>query len=99
TEAVAGSKRRLRAVSDEAAKRLEARDLVGQQRGLRETSLVQLLAGIAKAELGHVVTDDLAGPGIKVAGDGKRLYEVGPHSSVLRALARKNVENLLVSHS
>ena len=47
-----------------------------QQRGLGEAGLVQLLTRIAEAELGHVVADDLAGPGIKLAGDGKRLYEV-----------------------
>ncbi len=60
-ETVAGTQARLQSVADEAAKRLEASDLVRQQRGLSEAREVQLFARVAKAELGHVVTDDLAG--------------------------------------
>jgi len=66
---------------------------------LRERCLIQLHARIAKAELGNVVADDLDGPGIEVARDGKRFHEVGAHAPVLRTLTRKNVENLLVSHA
>ena len=92
-------KRRLHAVADEAAKRLEAGDLVRQQRGLSEAREVQLLARVAKAELGHVVTDDLAGTRIEISRDGERLDEVGTHASILRSLPRKDVKNLLFGHA
>ena len=98
-EAVTRAERGTHAVADEAAKRLEARDLVGQQRGLREAGLVELVARIAERELGHVVTDDGARARVEVLGDRKLGDEVRAHPPVLRPLPGEDVQNLLVGHA
>src|SRR4029079_2691226 len=85
-QAVTRGERGLDALTREALERLQAGNMMGEQRGLSEPRAAQLLPRVLERQLGHVVADDFAGASIKVACDGEFLDEIGAHAPVLRAL-------------
>src|SRR5690606_1689567 len=86
-QAVAGRERGLEPLADEALQRFEARDLVRQQRRLREAGLPELAARIAKRQLLDVVAEHVARLLVAAARRRELVDQVRSHARVLRALA------------